>query len=961
MLLSGILSFGYLPAVFVTGHWLTINIIKLKIASVNPVSRWALFGVFGILIGTVISFALALADLFHAPSTGAFGWLITASHVLTSKRSSGPSAERWRPTLLLCIAFALFAFNGYFASESIQAGRDQGTYSLHGANIAKSGNLDVPLAFEGLELSDNSYRALLYPSSPLGFAYDLAEDRMQAQFPPTLALNLAQFYGFFGYETLFLCIPFIASINLLLIYAIARTQLSWKWAFLIAVFFALNPAQLWNSRITLSEILAQAFILSGFLLTLIDEKEKRTATYLCGIAMLACSSLVRVDCFLLATIIPFAHFLRILLSPTLEVKAIARKTHLANAILATLTTASWFYYQHTTPRYFGDFETKVGLFILAGVSFAVASWALASIRSKLGLPTERLFSHKFVWGTVAVLVVVAVAYAFFLRPHIEPFSQFEDSNYGTRNYRENTLHDLAAYISYPLILLAIFGYIVILKDILVKRDLRLLLFLAAWSAFSLAYLQDPRISPDHIWRIRRFTPLIIPGFILIGFIGITKLPLRKTISQRLLPMCYVASTFFILHASWPLFLLKENKGMVEVTRAIANEIPDNALVLSDISRAIRGVLYVSEGKHIVAGNTDRSGQIALLNRAAREATERGESVFLLTSQRPTSDAFPAHSWRLRYPYLKPTYEAPARVVEHRLQEIHLIQIDGEIRPFEGSEDSIVLGSQRILGVTERGFFGQEFSGQSPFRWTAAEASLRVPWKFKDTPVAMTLKLGGFNPDGTSLTLSANGKKIFSQFIAPKTEIINIPVNQVDWSRQVLDLQLNCDPWVPSKHNRNTTDSRQLGLQVYGVTIKFQNDESIGGTIFGNIPNKWIQENGLHDIENIDGASQRWTNGDASFQFELKKRFYPNALLLDLSRFPPHKKDFTIYWNDQAIFSGEKQEHDKPLTIPLSDELFRENKTVTLRILSDTFIPAEIEKNSNDHRRLGVMIRSIQLK
>ncbi len=87
----------------------------------------------------------------------------------------------------------------------------------------------------------------------------------------------------------------------------------------------------------------------------------------------------------------------------------------------------------------------------------------------------------------------------------------------TRQYSEESLRWISWYVGPLALALAIVGAGVLVHWALVRRqpaETVLLLFLAFAGAI---YLWDPSITPEQMWAMRRFVPLVLPAcFVLAG-------------------------------------------------------------------------------------------------------------------------------------------------------------------------------------------------------------------------------------------------------------------------------------------------------------------------------------------------------------------------------------------------------------------------------------------------------------
>jgi hypothetical protein len=166
--------------------------------------------------------------------------------------------------LLVCLA-AFFLYSSY-TTEYIIGGRDPGVYANQGIYIGKTGGLSMEDGF----IRDNyeKLQSIIQIGSP-GFyaAYErgLSNDPglIIPQFMPMFPSMLALGYSLFGIAGALKINAFAGVLSLLAFYAFGKQLIGRKGAFLAAVFLAFNPSQLWNARITQTELLSQFLFFSA--------------------------------------------------------------------------------------------------------------------------------------------------------------------------------------------------------------------------------------------------------------------------------------------------------------------------------------------------------------------------------------------------------------------------------------------------------------------------------------------------------------------------------------------------------------------------------------------------------------------------------------------------------------------------------------------------------------------------
>jgi len=861
---------------------------------------------------------------------------------------------------LVALATALFAFNGWFSAETILGGRDQGVYATHGAHIANTGNLRFDLPYERLFESENF--GIAGPTSPNGYFYDVEQGDIYIQFPPTLALHLAQFFGIGSYDGLLLFNPLISSVNLLLFFALARLFLNGRWAFLAAIFFALNASQVWNARFTLSEMLAQNFVIGGLALAIAACRSLNPLGVAWGCVLASSAAFVRVDGFLMPAFITVA----IIAATTYSTNPAKTRKALLPGSSASLAIGilAYGYQTLTSPGYFADFNGKAAILLLIAIVAFFYEKLLA--HSNTGNRIQSVLKSPGFLKRCAVVLILLAVYGYFIRPHIEPYSQFENPHYGTRNFRENTLIDLAAYVSFPLILFALIGTCIAIINFGKNRNVDLPIILVPWLAYSLLYLYDPQISADHIWRIRRFTPLAIPGFIFFSVWGLAYLA-NKLSSERLRSsvfyVSFSASAMFLVFSLRPIATLREYDGSVDAIRSISRSLPKDALTVANVSSEILGPLQLAEGHKMIRG--DHSARAATdinptVERIIDEEFSAGRPLFILSEMPSNNLTFiePIGVWSHNIPRLKGSTRAPATESHIQRRTLYLGRLVQNIQKLPASQSFFSFGATPVWNVDESGLHGQEFVGSKPFRWTDGEAEFVLKYELSRKPRSLVVDIFSTKPGGNRMQVYYNGEEVFNGYVAENERSVTVPLNSVPLKNEDNSVRIVSEKWIPAKTVAQSSDERELGVAIDGITMMFDESIMIGNALFGNRPVRGIDETGLYPTENIGNRVLRWTNGKARFSFTLQKGYTPSKLELELAGGWGDARNLEVRWNEILIFSGPLPIAKTRFSIDLTDFSFEESE-VDLEIRCPTFVPSEI-LNSDDDRRLGLQIAEIRL-
>ncbi|NND03332.1 MAG: hypothetical protein HKN91_11150, partial [Acidimicrobiia bacterium] len=140
-------------------------------------------------------------------------------------------------------------------------------------------------------------------------------------------------------------------------------------------------------------------------------------------------------------------------------------------------------------------------------------------------------NRRLVANTLTVVFVAAIGFLWFVRPALFPSRVFSPLGpYGlepiqireglpvdpTRNYAEMTVWWLTWYLGAPLTALGFGGFIAALRRGIAKGQSAIRLPLLVFLVPTITYLVKPSVNADQIWAIRRFTPIVLPGLVLMG-------------------------------------------------------------------------------------------------------------------------------------------------------------------------------------------------------------------------------------------------------------------------------------------------------------------------------------------------------------------------------------------------------------------------------------------------------------
>lgn len=831
--ISSALALGVFPALWLSGYcllrWLTRG-LRL------PLSRFSAICLAPALVLPVWSLVLTAAAHFGGLSCtywGAFGWLLSLALASYALRGSfvGQRQSRLRRVLLGVITLVALGLYAAFPHDSFFVGRDQGTYSNQALHIARTGQLtlDWPQGFTDPKMK----RATPPGWSATGIYPGTAA--LTVQFSPVLPIWLAFAFSGFGIHGLLGFNALVATLCSGVFFALASRLLTRRMALVATAFFALNPMQIWIARVALSEVLAQYLLLSGSLLVLLLARARPRLGWLFGGVVVGASVFVRIDGFVLAPLaLAFGWFSSVaegerrasLAASTGGNGAVAARTIAAlrpEALGAAGVGASLLLgvvlYMQTSPHYVRAQSEQ--LIPIALLSACVLALWLVLARFAPELP-KKLVSARAFWAVLAGALALLCVYAYFVRPVLEPFSVRQRHGVPIqpirRDFRENSFVNLGIYVTPVLAFLAPAGFWLALRRTLSKRRPQaVLFFLMICSGYSLLYLYRPAISPDHPWGMRRFVPIVIPAFVLLSLYALDGLRWPRVARRyRVVWTALLSAALlgFSAYRARPYLFFKEYDGAYQFVTRLAEAIPSGRVVICDMSARMFGHLALGRGLRALRYDLQDSDRLELAQRAVATMTAPDEPYYILTdAQKPLEGVAPIAELQTTQRWLEETSVPPAKNIREGKFSLLLYERRGPL--VVPALDLSALGIQRVASVNEGGFWGSERDEDNVTRWTKGEAWLEIPLTGDTAPKRLQLRIIGFAPSGTWLTVLANGSTIHSDSLeqAPVTLDLALP----ELTSPKLRIDLISGTFQPSELGQSQ-DTRELGIRLSSVVL-----------------------------------------------------------------------------------------------------------------------------------------------
>ena len=506
------------------------------------------------------------------------------------RRPEPLGGARWLDGVALALVLGFAAVNLRYSAQIIDVFRDPGVYSITGQWLARHGSLPIPLhpeVFGGVP-SVSFYSAGFDPGTTAGSVHPQFSNLL----PGLLAVG-----GWVGGDRLVLMVnPLIGSLALLAMYGLARQLVGRAWALVPLVALGVSLPQLQFSRGAYSEPVTMLLVLGG--LALLREAQRRDRPWpfaLAGLVLGACV-LARVDGFYFLLVVP--------LVAAVELAGVApahRRERLAGvgalllgvAVPAAVAMANLV---NLSPAYLRGLRGELRMIAAAAVAVTLlggAAVALAWSTTLLRRAAAARWLPAAAAGVVVLLAAIATSRPLWQVGHT-PHAPSSQTDYiaflqraggfrvdATRSYAEQTMAWLSWYWGPLVVVLGTAGVALAVHRLLARGDRLLVAPLGMLLSTALLYLTVPSIVPDQLWAMRRYLPVIIPGFLIAAAAALSLLARHSRAGLAAAVVLACGLVLFPLSGSARLIALREGvPQLVEVRNLCAAMPADAALVVT---------------------------------------------------------------------------------------------------------------------------------------------------------------------------------------------------------------------------------------------------------------------------------------------------------------------------------------------------------------------------------------------
>jgi hypothetical protein len=523
----------------------------------------------------------------------------------------------------LFVALTFLAITGVMHSEHLLVDNDPSVYLNSGRSLAATQSL-APRVRSGPFVNHK------YVVSSPGF--DEVSGKLQPSFLPMLSVLLALGWTAGGYSGFFLVAPLLGALGLLVCYALSTRVVGPRWALLIPLLLAINPLQSWFARDDYSELVVQMVALGGLWLYLEARVSTSPGLAATAGALIASCLLARIDTLaVVAAVVGFAAVDYTRCDDAERPASMKRFVATFGLVLLGMTIFCG-RLSYTTSRSYVDAQAGSTRLLILALLAAVVIGAVFIISHGFRPGLGRRFARaRLPFALACAFVGAASVWAYALRPvHERTASLRAESTWSMRW--------LVAWFGITFVAGAVCGILVLFRRAL-RADVAATALVVLVVPLAVIYLWAPRVSPDQPWAMRRFLPVVIPGFVIavVALLQSLTIVARRTRERRFrmpaLVMVFglVVATFApSVLAAAPLVEARAQHGALAAVKTLCRTLPGDAAVAmyraseieGEMMQTIRGFCEVPTARAEIGSN------LVSLARSWRDA---GRSLFVVTT------------------------------------------------------------------------------------------------------------------------------------------------------------------------------------------------------------------------------------------------------------------------------------------------------------------------------------------
>ena len=654
---------------------------------------------------------------------------------------------------------------------------------------------------------------------PGGFLIaDIADPTVTAGFSPLFPVLTALGHAVGSPRAALVVAPLFATLSLVGLWCVARRLGGVHAAWLAATLTAVSLPQIWFAKISLPEMVAQCFVMSGVLAWLVATA-RGAPRWACAAGwFLGLACFAKVDLIVLLTV-----FLLAVVAVRLLARARPDDPPLLLALLAAfglLVAHNLAHYlsftSHYKPYVAYLIRTSEVLGLLRESALLQAGAALAAgllvAAGVVGLrrPAERW--PRLLWGLAAVgaLVVYGAAYVT-----------------ATTGRLDETITWLSWYVSWPVLGLAALGLAGLGLAPRAAAAPGLVFAGLLLGVVGLQYLYDPLETGLQIGSMRRYVPVVLPLTMLFAALTAVGLLARVPAARYRAGLTLAAGALLVGLVARPSLAVVGlplwDEALAQ-TAQVARLFPERAVVLMSPDLAgthiPTSLAYLHDVDTILVQERNPDGEV--LRRVIGGWLARGRAVFVVVGQQEFS--FFAPDFALAaverahidlYTLERTRTRAPQAVVSTPIR-LQLFQVTRTSGPARTAIDVGTPADDLLYDL--QGFHGPERDGdpaRGTFRWTGPQASLTLPGG-----EAVTLVVAGTRPPGTppaEISVWIGERLVGERVLGETPQTIRLDRPETG-DPGPIDLTIQSTVFNPRSLGLSS-DPRDLGVRLYRVAVE----------------------------------------------------------------------------------------------------------------------------------------------
>ena len=755
----------------------------------------------------------------------AVGALALAAHArfVRPGRPAAP-APRFggRGLAAFCAVTLVAGFLFYPPYETVVNGSDGTVYLNYSWKIADTGALvfDDPLLRE-LPIEAREY--LFVNRQPGDFWYgrhtrfpggfliaDIAEPEVSSGFSPLFPVVAALFHQAFPPRGALFVAPVFATLGVGGLFLVGARCGGLRAGLLAALLAAVSLPQIWFARYPVPEMVAQFFVVAGLLAVLAAFRDDRPWLAAAAGGFFGMAAFAKID---LLVLLPAA------LTAFVAWRLLARPEGGGRSVVFLLAgfgpgmlhnLAHYLAYPSPYTLYVEQLVERSVL--LAGIGtvllavLAAAGAGLIAVRRGAGIGSW--WRRAAGWVLVGLLAGYAVVYAT-----------------ATGGRWPETLVWLSWYLSWPVLGLCLAGLLWLPWSGRAGRgDQGLSFLLVLTGVVGLHYLYDPLEPGEHIWSMRRFVPVVLPGMLVVVALGAGRLVDWVYFEFRAVAATAVGAVLVGFVGGPGTAVLGESlwDGVLDRSADVAGTFPEDAAVL--VSPELAGthvqtsLAYLHDVETLLVQEDEPDD---VLREVMLDWLAAGRPVFVVAGQRGFSLHAPelvlseVRQASIDLRTLERTWErAPRGVVDVSIGLRILQAARGEASTARTGVDVGDLADDVVAGL--RGFHAAERDGAGrSFRWSEDAASIAVPGGDR-----IRLVVAGARPPAAApaeISVWAGPHRIAEGLVVgndPHAITLDLPASERSGSTELTIRSTAIQPRALGL----SSDSRNLGVRVYRVDV-----------------------------------------------------------------------------------------------------------------------------------------------